>query len=111
MPGVHVRGRRPALPAGRPGALLLWSAKEEGGWWGKHGFPHGFSSEQERVGRRVAVREERDVVRRDVALPAVSDRGGEVRCPGRTRVPDLVPDLLQPRLGRWSPLGRDEDDV
>jgi len=33
-------GRRPSLPAGRPGKELSVGCAEEGGRWGKHGFPH-----------------------------------------------------------------------
>src|SRR5262249_40076697 len=33
-------GRRPALPAGRPVKRDSEHKREEGGTWGKHGFPH-----------------------------------------------------------------------
>jgi hypothetical protein len=38
--GVRPRGRRPALPAGRPGDAFAACSEKEGGRWGKHGFPH-----------------------------------------------------------------------
>ena len=33
-------GRRPALPAGRPGMANLGATEKGGGSWGNHGFPH-----------------------------------------------------------------------
>ncbi len=33
-------GRRPALPAGRPGSVDSMHIPEGGGPWGNHGFPH-----------------------------------------------------------------------
>ncbi len=35
------RGRRPAMPAGRPSSVNRCRTKEGVGSWGNHGFPHG----------------------------------------------------------------------
>jgi hypothetical protein len=34
------RGRRPALPAGRPSSENPCNTEKGGGSWGNHGFPH-----------------------------------------------------------------------
>jgi len=34
------RGRRPAVPAGRPSSADLCDTEKGGGSWGNHGFPH-----------------------------------------------------------------------
>ena len=36
----HLCGRRPALPAGRPGLANLGATDKGGGSWGNHGFPN-----------------------------------------------------------------------
>jgi hypothetical protein len=37
-------GRRPALPAGRPGAAGYGIGARGGGSWGNHGFPHALNA-------------------------------------------------------------------
>ena len=70
------------------------------------------SVEQQRVRGGVPVREERHVVDRDGALPAVADRArSSVGLPGRAGLPHIGPGRGELLAARGRSLRRDEDDV